>query len=200
MTDKNLDFCKPPNSFLLSILCLRSFNLPLKKVLWPYLNFIMASELQSQLNVIRKQNIQAAPLHQGRASLFLTRQEAAAVDVRTVYDAAVSGLNTLKQYDGRFEAFLEGLLHPSSIEIQRELKTREENDKLDVEIARLLKLIALFAHEESAHLVLEYLIRRFRINEVNPDLLLKAMLVTHDTNVRLYYSYCISFPLLNLSS
>ncbi len=143
----------------------------------------MSSELQSQINVIRKQHIQAAPLHQGRASLFLSPQEAAAVDVRTIYDAAVSGLSTLRQYDGRFESFLEGLLHPSSIDTQREMKTAEENSKLDIEIAQLLKLLALFANEPSAHLVLEYLIRRFRIHEINADLLLRAMLVTHDTKV-----------------
>lgn len=143
----------------------------------------MSTELQSQISAIRKQHIQATPLHQGRPSLFLTPQEAAAVDVRTVYDAAVSGLSSLRQYDARFESFFDNLLHPSSVDVQRELKTVEENKVIDEQVHSLLRLLSLFAHNPESHLVLEYLIRRFRIHEMNTDALLKCMFVAHDTKV-----------------
>lgn len=61
----------------------------------------------------------------GRPSLFLTPAEAAAVDVSTVHEAAVRGLQDLAQYDDAFRPFEDNLLHPSSVSLQRELKTAE---------------------------------------------------------------------------
>ena len=143
----------------------------------------MSTELQRQATSIRKQHLAVVPLHQGRPSLFLTAAEAAAVDVSTVHDAAYNGLVTLQQYDGRFEIYLNSLLHPSSISLQREMKTAEENRSLDVEITNLFNLLALYALEPAAHLVVEYLIRRYRVHEMNSHVLLQSMLVAHDTKV-----------------
>lgn len=143
----------------------------------------MSSELQRQVSSIRKQHLSTASLHQGRPSLFLTASEAAGVDVSTILDAASSGLSTLQQYDNRFEIFQSTLLHPSSVDLQRELKTATENKALDVDIANLLKLISLYALESASHLVLEYLIRRYRVHEMNIHVLLQSMLVAHDTKV-----------------
>ncbi len=81
------------------------------------------SELLSQVSALRKQHVQANPLHSGRASLFLSPQEAATVDVSVVYNAAVSGLNTLIQYDQRFSVYFDGLLSANSVTTQRELLT-----------------------------------------------------------------------------
>jgi hypothetical protein len=83
------------------------------------------SELLSQVTALRKQHIQANPLHAGRASLFLSPQQAATVDVSVVYSAAVTGLNTLIQYDQRFAVYFDGILSPSSVSTQRELLTQE---------------------------------------------------------------------------
>lgn len=148
----------------------------------------MSSELQRQVSTIRKQHLAVVPLQQGRPSLFLTASEAAAVDVSTIYEAACSGLITLQQYDGRFEPYHQSLLHPSSVDLQREMKTSAENKQLDVEIVELLKLLSLYATEASAHLVLEYLIRRYRIHEMNNNELLQYMLVAHDTKVNLHHA------------
>eukprot|EP01040_Poterioochromonas_malhamensis_P003538 gene3538-3779_t len=143
----------------------------------------MTTELQRQVAQLQSRNIQHQSLQHGRPSIFLTAKEAAAVDVSTVYEAAVTGLKVLIQYDNRFEKFLTGILHTSSVDIQRELKTREENDQLDQEIDKLLNLLSLWAFEPNAHLVLEYLIRRFLIHEFNTNALLKCMLVAHDTKI-----------------
>jgi U3 small nucleolar RNA-associated protein 10 len=63
------------------------------------------------------------------------------------------------------------------------MKTAAENKALDVDIVELLKLLSLYALESAAHLVLEYLIRRYRIHEMNSNDLLLHMLVAHDTKV-----------------
>jgi U3 small nucleolar RNA-associated protein 10 len=145
----------------------------------------MSSELQRQVSSIRKKHLDVQSLHQGRPSLFLTAAEAAGVDVTTIQEAAHGGLTTLQQYDSRFEAYLDTLLHPSTVDLQRETKTAAENKALDVEINGLLKLLSLYAVEAASHLVLEYLIRRYRVHEMNTHALLQAMLVAHDTKVRL---------------
>ena len=90
----------------------------------------MTSILQKQVNKLRADVIQNAPLHQGRASLFLDPNEAATLDIETIYDTAFNALKTLIQYDDRFSIFMETLLHPSSQTLQRELKTREVIKKL----------------------------------------------------------------------
>lgn len=92
----------------------------------------MSTELQQQVSALRKKHIQAVPLHKGRPSIFLTPSEAAAVDVKDIYDAAIEGLSTLCQYEGNLRPFFDSLLHPSSVDLQRELKTPEVIDRLFV--------------------------------------------------------------------
>ena len=85
----------------------------------------MATDLKKQLAKLRESHLPTAALTSGRPSLFLTAREAAAVDISTIYDAAIQSLATLMQYDQRLESFQETLLHPSSVNVQRELKTKE---------------------------------------------------------------------------
>lgn len=152
------------------------------------------TELSQQINRIRSQNLlSATPLSQGRPSLFLSAKEAAGVDIEQVHDAAVNGLKVLSQYDGRLSAFLDGILHSSSMTVQRELKTADENQCLDKEISILLEHLSIFASEPSTHLVLEYLIRRYRVNEFNCDALLRCLISTHDSKVMTVYDFAITF-------
>jgi hypothetical protein len=85
----------------------------------------MATELQKQLSVIKSKHVHFQSLQDGKPSIFLSAREAAGVDVQTVYDAAITGLKILIQYDSRFEKFLQTILHPSSVSVQRELKTKD---------------------------------------------------------------------------
>jgi len=83
------------------------------------------TELQKQLSGIRRAQLEHNSLTKGQPSLFLTTSEASKVDVHTVYEAACSGLSVLAQYDRLFDKYLDTLLHPSSIDMQRELRTAE---------------------------------------------------------------------------
>ena len=143
----------------------------------------MTTELSKQLANIRSRQIAADPIYKGKASLFLSPKEAAAIDTEEVYETAAKALDTLIQYDDRFSIFKEGLMHPSSISVQRELKTEEENKILDRDINSLLQLLSLFATETPSHAILEYLIRRYRIHELNADATIKCMLHLHDTKI-----------------
>lgn len=141
------------------------------------------SELQRQVERIRAQNVASQPVHRGRASLFMSPSEAAGIDMSVVLDAAQNGLMILNQYDSRFGVYSDNLLHSSSVAVQRELKSKEENATLDKEIHMLLSLLSLFSSDLAAHSVLEYLIQRYRIHELNSDALIRCLLGIHDTKV-----------------
>jgi U3 small nucleolar RNA-associated protein 10 len=143
----------------------------------------MASELQLQLERIKAKSITTNNLYSDTPSLYFDKKTAGSIDIEAVYDAAVNGLITLSQYDERFSNFLTTILHPSSQQLQRELKTKEENALLDSQINELFDLLSLFCTNENSHKVLEYLIRRYRVHELNVDSLIQSMLPCHDSKV-----------------
>jgi U3 small nucleolar RNA-associated protein 10 len=59
----------------------------------------------------------------------------------------------------------------------------KENSELDIEIEQLLSLLSLWVFEPNAHLIFEYLLRRYLVHEYNTDALMKCILVSHDTKV-----------------
>lgn len=87
----------------------------------------MPTELERQLNAAKQQHsgINNVSLKDGVPSLFFSKKEAGKIDINQVYEAAMEGLNALAQYDSRFDQYRESILHPSSIDLQRELKTKE---------------------------------------------------------------------------
>eukprot|EP01031_Cornospumella_fuschlensis_P040537 gene40537-49412_t len=143
----------------------------------------MATELKRQVAALKQQEVGPDGLQAGKASLFLGKKEAGSVDVNSVLEAATGGLRTLAQYEGRFAPFLSSLFHSSSVDFQRELKTKDENKTLNDEIHRFLDLISLWIDEPNSHLTLEYLLRRYRIHEFNVDRLLRTTIASHDTKI-----------------
>ena len=141
------------------------------------------SELQQQISRFREENLVDAPVYASTPSLFLNKKDAGSVDMETVFDAGLCGLQALSQYDGRFSSFMENIFHPSSQTVQRDLLAPEETKVLNKRITDLLRLLTLFAGEPSAHKVLEYLVRRYKVHELNVDALLKCMIAQHDTKV-----------------
>jgi hypothetical protein len=83
------------------------------------------SELQRQLESHRNQTLQHTSIYSNVPSLFFTTKEAGLIEIDVVYEAAMEGIQFLNQYDSRFNAFLENILHPSSKNLQRELQNEE---------------------------------------------------------------------------
>jgi U3 small nucleolar RNA-associated protein 10 len=135
------------------------------------------SELQQQVSRFREENLVDAPVYSSTPSLFLNKKDAGNVDMETVFDAGLAGLQALSQYDKRFDIFKENIFHSSSQSVQRDLLAPEETKVLNKRICDLLKLLTLFAGEPSAHKVLEYLVRRYKVHEMNADALLKCVCV-----------------------
>jgi hypothetical protein len=157
----------------------------------------MATELQRQVAILKKNDVSAHSIHDGAPSLFLEAKEAAKVDMREVYRAAVRSIEVLIQYDHTFETYLTSIFHESSMSLQRELRTSTENEVLNSQIREMLASLAFYNSLPAMHTVLEYLLRRYRVHEFNTSDLITCMISQHDTKVLI--SNCRKFYLLILS-
>ena len=159
----------------------------------------MSTELQRQVQTLKsKQITNVVPIQNGRPSLFHTSKEAASIDIDDIFDLANHAIQSLEQYDSRFTIFRDTLLHPNSIQIRRELKTTQENNELNKEIENLLILLTVYINNKLTHQVLEYLIRRYRINEMNVDAYITCLLPIHDTKVSGLYCILLVIILVTL--
>ncbi|KAL6651157.1 hypothetical protein ACP70R_010082 [Stipagrostis hirtigluma subsp. patula] len=117
-----------------------------------------------------------------RPSVLFDPKEAADIDLRAILPIALSGLEHLTSVDERFARYSNTLFSETSLEVNRELQTPKENDKLDKSISSYLRLLAGYLQLPAALKTLEYLIRRYLVHVYNLDELLLCALPYHDTH------------------
>ncbi|KAF5193642.1 U3 small nucleolar rna-associated protein [Thalictrum thalictroides] len=145
----------------------------------------MATSLSSQLKAIKI--IPTEPERTKRpftrASIIFDPKTAADTDVQTILGHALAGLEVLIQIDNRFVSYGNSLFSSRSVELDRELKGIEENNKINESIASYLRLLSGHLQLAASHKTLEYLIRRYKIHVYNIDELIHCSLPYHDTVV-----------------
>lgn len=117
-----------------------------------------------------------------KPSLLFSEKEAADIDYDTVYEIGLKGITGLCELEPIFLKFHPSLfdrLPPESSD--RSLKTADENKQLDQIIKSFLRLCQPFYLERCCQQALEWLIRAFRINELNVNECLDCILPYHDT-------------------
>ncbi|KAF3785717.1 HEAT repeat-containing protein 1 [Nymphaea thermarum] len=155
----------------------------------PFLSFsqgIMATTLESQLKTIRLlvQGDSSAPKRPiTRPSILFDPKEAADIDLETIFSIAISGLNILIETDERFRCYKNTLFSQKSLDMDREVMTVEENNKINSSISSYLRLLSGYLQLPSAQKTLEYLIRRCKVHIYNVDELVMCILPYHDTHV-----------------
>ncbi|CAM9275172.1 unnamed protein product, partial [Sphacelaria rigidula] len=117
----------------------------------------------------------------GKPSLLLTPEQAADVDLTSVREAAVLGLQRLEALDPGFSPFQETLLSQQAETTLRDLQTPETNERIDQSIVAFLALVSPHFDSKEAHLCLEYLIRHYKIYQYNVDAVVECCLPWHDT-------------------
>ncbi|WJX64702.1 hypothetical protein P8452_49448 [Trifolium repens] len=145
----------------------------------------MATSIASQLAAIRSIALtDSAPQKRPftRPSILFNPKEAADIDIESIFNIAIEGLEVLISNDERFRNYKNDLFSHRSKEMDRELMGREQNDKLDVLINSYLKLLSGYFHLPSALKTLEYLIRRHKIYVHNYEDLILCALPYHDTH------------------
>lgn len=144
----------------------------------------MSSELAKQLRLIQQQDqVIGGPTQSTkfRASFLFDPKEAADYDADSIYALAMDGLGELQQLDPVFLRFQPILFSSQSLDLDRSTLTASENAQLDVQIQSFLRYLSPYFLHKPAHKVLEWLIRKFRINEMNVPALIEFMLPYHET-------------------
>ncbi|KAI9591544.1 hypothetical protein BDF19DRAFT_454726 [Syncephalis fuscata] len=115
-------------------------------------------------------------------SFLFDAKQAADYDLDSIYDLGCAGLAELEQLDQqRFTPFRNTLFSAAMKGYDRTLKTREENAQLNTSIALFAQCISQYFLTRSAGKCIEWLLRRFRVNEFNTTELLAGILPFHET-------------------
>ncbi|CAI5465431.1 unnamed protein product [Closterium sp. Yama58-4] len=118
-----------------------------------------------------------------RPSLIFEAKEAADVDAETILHMAQAGLAELVAMDARFKPFLSTLFSPASLHTDRDDEPPDVVAALDRSIDAFLMLLSDALLLPASHKALEYLIRKYRVQQCNVDSLVLAALPYHETSL-----------------
>ncbi|KAK1419459.1 hypothetical protein QVD17_28628 [Tagetes erecta] len=118
-----------------------------------------------------------------RPSILFDAKEAADIDLDTLLNLALSGLDVLVSHDERFGNYKNDLFSHKSKDMDRELMGIEENNQVNASVSSYLRLLSGYFQSPSAMRTLEYLIRRYKIYVYNLEELILCALPFHDTHV-----------------
>lgn len=140
----------------------------------------MATALQQQLAAINAKstdqlNLKAQKARHARSLLFEPR-EAAGQSFDTIFQVCHEGFSELCQLDGRFRPFVQNLFADDSVGVEREHMTATENENLDRVLEQFLGLVSGRLLLRPALKSVEWLVRRWKVQEYNTDTTLFAFL------------------------
>ncbi|KAJ3017747.1 HEAT repeat-containing protein 1 [Thoreauomyces humboldtii] len=138
-----------------------------------------ATSLAAQLKKLGTTHVPGAS--KGKASLLFTAKQAADIDVDSLLAIGRTALADLATHNSSFSAFEETLFSETFKTFDRTLQTKEDNAKLDQSVGRFLRLLSPHFLVQSSFRALEWLLRRFRINEFNVDAILECVMPYHET-------------------
>eukprot|EP00752_Nemacystus_decipiens_P002133 g2034.t1 len=145
----------------------------------------MASSLRRQVDALRHASTGTSSGYiqrkKGKPSLLLTPDQAADVDLSSVRETAVMGLQRLEAVDQDFSPFQDTLFSEEAEGTLRDLQTKEANDRIDQSISAFLALLSPHFSSREAHFCLEYLIRHYKVYQYNVDAVVECCLPWHDT-------------------
>ncbi|KAJ6347184.1 hypothetical protein OIU76_003808 [Salix suchowensis] len=145
----------------------------------------MTTSISSQLQAIRsviQTGLESKKRPITRPSILFDSKEAADLDIDTILDIALSGLEVLVSADERFKNYKNDLFSHKSKELDRELMTAEENKHINTTISSYLRLLSGHLQLPASLRTLEYLIRRYKIHVYNFEDLILCSLPYHDTH------------------
>ncbi|KAK5128781.1 hypothetical protein LTR85_000114 [Meristemomyces frigidus] len=151
----------------------------------------MATALQQQLAAIQQNSTQQLDLKAQKTrhskSLLFEPRDAAIQSFDTVYQLCYEGFEELCMLDARFSSFARNLFSEQSKNEDRTQMTAKENGELDKTIESFLGLVGGRLLLKPAMKAVEWLVRRFRVQEYNTEAVLLTFLPYHTSQI---------FPLL----
>ncbi|KAF9268872.1 hypothetical protein L218DRAFT_536645 [Marasmius fiardii PR-910] len=114
-------------------------------------------------------------------SYLFSGKDADQYDLESVYALGVNGFIQLVSLESRLGSYESALFSNAAKSIDRTLLAAEANSQLDMTIASFLFAIGPYILEAPTGKVIEWLVRRFRVNEFNVDALISVFLPYHET-------------------
>lgn len=146
------------------------------------------SLLSQQLKAIGEKNASLAVDRKSRQqihsrSLLFDAKTAAAQDFDYIYQISTEGLDELIELDSRFAKFTGTLFSETSIDFDRNVKTREILDQVNKNLEAFMNLAAPYYNLAPTLKAMEWLVRRYHVNIHNPELLFLSTLPYHSQAV-----------------
>ncbi|KAK4545328.1 hypothetical protein LTR36_003508 [Oleoguttula mirabilis] len=147
----------------------------------------MATALQQQLAAIQQSSTQQLDLKAQKTrhskSLLFEPRDAASQSFDTIYQLCYEGFEELCMLDARFSPFARNLFSEQSKNEDRTQMTAHENGELDRTIASFLGLVGGRLLLKPAMKAVEWLVRRFRVQEYNTEAVLLTFLPYHTSHI-----------------
>ncbi|ODV77881.1 component of small subunit processosome [Suhomyces tanzawaensis NRRL Y-17324] len=149
------------------------------------------SSLSQQLkaiNAINESNASVALDRKSRSkihskSLIYEPKVAATQDYDYLYQVGLEGIEEITQIDSRFNKFTQTLFSGTSINLDRNVQSKDIVDQLNKNVEAFLTLIGPYLQLSPAIKALEWLVRRFHINIHNAELFLIVALPYHSQGI-----------------
>uniref|UniRef100_A0A914Y6U5 HEAT repeat-containing protein 1 n=1 Tax=Panagrolaimus superbus TaxID=310955 RepID=A0A914Y6U5_9BILA len=116
------------------------------------------------------------------SSLLFNKKEAASLDREQAYKLGLVGLAQLKKIDPTIDEWEPELFAETSLDFNRSMITKEENEKITASLERMITLLAPYFHHQACKQVLEWLIYRYQIHSFDAEFVAIAFLPFHDMN------------------
>ena len=147
----------------------------------------MATALQQQLAVIAANSTNQLDLKAQKArhskSLLYEPRDAATQSFDTIYQICYEGFEELCVLDSRFATFGRNIFSEQSKNEDRTQMTAKENGDLDQILAAFLGLVGGRLLLKPAMKAVEWLVRRFRVQEYNTECILLTFLPYHTSHI-----------------
>ena len=159
----------------------------------------MTKSLKDQLKAVAERNqalggFQHDKTTTRKPSLLFTPQEAAQIDHDTIHEIGLKGFKELCDREPLFLRFHAALFDYGTPEqVDRSLKTAEENKVLDENIQAFMRLCQPHYQERCAQQAIEWLIRAYRVNELNVKECFDCIVAHHDTPAFVRFVQIIQF-------
>ncbi|WVF68418.1 hypothetical protein IAT40_003183 [Kwoniella sp. CBS 6097] len=140
----------------------------------------LAAQLQNiaSLDAARLNSRYGAP---SSKSYLFPPKVASTHDLDSIFALAQSGFEELLSLDPDIEEFEDELFSERAKRTDRMMLSKEENEALDEVIARCLRRLGRWIGVMAGGKCIEWLVRRFRIHEMNADVLLEVFLPYHES-------------------
>ncbi|WVQ95966.1 hypothetical protein IAU59_003065 [Kwoniella sp. CBS 9459] len=140
----------------------------------------LAAQLQNiaSLDAARLTSRYGAP---SSKSYLFPPKVASTHDLDSIFALAQSGFEELLSLDPAIEKFEDELFSERAKRTDRMMLSKEENEALDQVIGRCLRRLGRWIGVMAGGKCIEWLVRRFRIHEMNADVLLEVFLPYHES-------------------